>query len=105
VIPLHPVELDGGLGTLARLLINPAPASSGTRLHVQVAAALDGRDADSNLDPALSLADLRIGDVSRNVKGLSEILTLEHSEPVEVDLVVRRGSETTVLFDIDAERI
>jgi hypothetical protein len=100
-----PVELDGGLGTLARLLINPAPASSGTRLHVQVAAALDGRDADSNLDPALSLADLRIGDVSRNVKGLSEILTLEHSEPVEVDLVVRRGSETTVLFDIDAERI
>ena len=31
--------------------------------------------------------------------GLSGALTLDHAEPVEVELVARRGPETTVLFD------
>jgi hypothetical protein len=99
-----PIEFDGELGTLARVRISPAPSSSSTRLHVQVAAALDGKDADSKLDPSLSLVEARIGDVLRDVSGLNEVLTLQHSEPIEVDLVVRRGAETTVLFDLDAER-
>lgn len=105
VVYSAPIELDGEVGTLARFRITPAPSSSGTRLHVQVAAALDGKDADPDLDPSLSLVEARVGEALRDVAGLSDILLLEHSNPVEVDLVVRRGEETTVLFDLDAERI
>lgn len=100
-----PMELDNGLGTLARVRVSPAPKSDGTRLHVNVAAALDGRDADRDLDPLLQLVEARIDGIDRNMNGLSEVLTFEHSKPVEVDLIVRRGAETTVLFDLDAERV
>jgi hypothetical protein len=69
-----------------------------------VAAALDGRDADQDLDPALCLVEARIDGATHDADGLSKVLTLEHSEPIEVDLIVKRGAETTVLFDLDAER-
>ena len=105
VVYSAPIELDGDLGTLARFLISPAPLSSGTRLHVKVAAALDGKDADPNLDPSLSLVEARIGEVVRSMGGLSGEVLLDYSKPVELDLVVRRGAETTVLFDLEAERI
>lgn len=105
VVYCTPIELDGELGTLARILISPAPLSSGTRLHVKVAAALDGKDADPNLDPSLSLVEARIGEVLRDMRGLTGELLLDDSKPVELDLVVKRGAETTVLFDLDAERI
>jgi hypothetical protein len=104
IVYCAPVELQGELGTLARVRISPAPSSIGTRLHVQVAAALDGKDADPKLDPSLSLVEARIGDVLRDVSGLSEVLTVDHAAPIEIDLVVRRGADTTVLFDLDAER-
>ncbi|MGV0656687.1 hypothetical protein ABQE48_22815 [Mycolicibacterium thermoresistibile] len=100
-----PLQLEDGLGTVARVRINPAPRSHGTRLHVNVAAALDGKDADRELDPELQLVEARFEGTDKSMEGLSEVLTLEHSKPVEVDLIVRRGAETTVLFDLDAERV
>lgn len=99
-----PIELPDGLGTLARIRVSPAASSEGTRLHVNVAAALDGRDADRDLDPDLSLVEARIDGDGKEMAGLNEVLTLEHSKPVVVDLIVRRGADTTVLFDLDAER-
>jgi hypothetical protein len=99
-----PIELGNDLGTLARVRVTPAPSSSGTRLHIQVAAALDGRDADQDLDPTLCLVEARIDGASHDADGFSKVLTLEHSEPIDVDLIVKRGAETTVLFDLDAER-
>lgn len=105
VIYSAPIQLDGELGTLARFLVTPASSSSSTRLHVKVAAALDGKDADPNLDSSLSLVETRLGEVLTSMVGLSGEVLLESSVPVEIDVVVRRGAETTVLFDIDAERI
>jgi len=66
---------------------------------------LDGKDADRELDPELQLVEARFEGTDKSMEGLSEVLTLEHSKPVEVDLIVRRGAETTVLFDLDAERV
>lgn len=105
IVHSSPIELEGALGTLARFLVTPASSSSSTRLHVKVAAALDGKDADPNLDPALSLVETRLGEVLTSMGGLSGEVLLDSSVPVEVDVVVRRGAETTVLFDLDAERI
>lgn len=104
IIHSAPIELDDGLGTLARVRVTPAPSSKDTRLHVRVAAALDGKDADLELDSSLSLVEAKIGDLLRDVTGLDSTLDIEHSGPVEIDLVVRRGPETTVLFDLEAER-
>ena len=105
VVFTAPIELDGNVGTLARLLVTPVASSQGTRLRVQVGAALDGRTADAELDPQLSLVEARINGLLQDLAGHKEILTLKHSKPIEIDLVVRRGNETTVLFDLDAERL
>ncbi|KUI15397.1 hypothetical protein AU191_06680 [Mycolicibacterium acapulense] len=99
------MQLDDSFGTIARIRVSPAPGSEGTRLHINVAAALDGRDADKELDPELSLVEARIDGREQSAAGLNEILRLEHSKPVDVDLLVKRGAETTVLFDLDAERV
>ncbi len=109
VVHTGPVELNGDLGTIARIRIAPAPSSLGTRLHVKVAAALDGKDADPDLDPLLSLMEVRLADSVKKLNGKftgnSQVVDLHHVAPVEVELVVRRGSETTVLFDLEAERL
>lgn len=99
-----PVNLDGEFGTVARLLVTPARSSSSTRLRVEVAAALDGKYAGAGLDARLCLVQTRVDGAVREVSGLSDVLVLEHSKPTEVEFVVRRGAETTVLFNIDAER-
>lgn len=100
-----PIELDGDLATLARLSVSPAPSSSGTTLHFSVAAALDGNSADSDLDPYLSLVEARVAGKPIAVSGLSGALTIDFAMPVEVELVARRGPETTVLFDVEAEPV
>jgi hypothetical protein len=105
ILAASPLMLEEGVGTLARLRITPAPRSNGTRLHVNVAAALDGRDADRELDSELQLVTARFDGTERSLRGHSEVLTLSHSKAVDVELVVRRGPETTVLFDVDAERV
>jgi hypothetical protein len=100
-----PIELDGELATLARLSVIPAPASTGTTLYVNVAAALDGNSADADLDPHLSLVEARVAGEPIVLSGLSGALALEFNGPVDVELVARRGPETTVLFDVEAEPI
>jgi hypothetical protein len=97
--------LDGELATLARLSVSPAPASTGTTLYVNVAAALDGNSADADLDPHLSLVEARVAGEPIVLSGLSGALALEFNGPVDVELVARRGPETTVLFDVEAEPI
>lgn len=99
-----PIELQGELATLARLQVTPAPASNGTTLHFSVAAALDGQSGDADLDPCLELMQARIGDRWLDLSGRSGTLTLG-GEPVEVELVARRGAETTVLFDVEADAV
>lgn len=100
-----PIELDGELATLARIRVTPAPASGETNLHVSVAAALDGNSADVDLDRTLMLASATIAGDSTEVGGTSHQLTLTSTEPVDVELVVRRGPDTTVLFDLEAETV
>ena len=60
-----PIELADGLGTLARLRVSPATVSKGTTLRFSVAAALDGSSADANLDPDLSLVEVRVAGAAR----------------------------------------
>jgi hypothetical protein len=105
VVHSGPIQLDGHLGTLATLRIQPAHGSLGTRLHIKVAAALDGAVADEQLDPHLSLVEARLADVTQRFSGTSHVMDLNHAAPVELDLVVRRGPETTVLFDVHCERL
>lgn len=101
----EPIEVGGELATLARLRITPAKSSSGTALVFSVAAALDGNSADYDLDPFLALVEARVAGQSVDVSGLSGALTLDYDGPVEVELVARRGPETTVLFDVEAEPV
>ena len=101
-----PIELDGDLATLARLSVSAAPSSNGTTLQFSVAAALDGSSADAELDPHLSIVAARVGGELVEVGSRSGTLTLDHSAgPVDVELITRRGPETTVLFDVEAEPI
>lgn len=105
IIYSGPVEVDGALATLARLSVSPAPSSESTRLHIAVAAALDGSSADPDLDPTLALVAARVEGVPAEITGRTHELTLSHAAPVEVEIVVRRGPETTVLFDLEAESV
>jgi len=105
IVHSGPIQLDGHLGTIARVRIQPAPSSQGTRLHVKVAAALDGNVADEDLDPLLSLSEARLPTKTIAFSGMKQVIDLDHAYPVELELVVQRGPETTVLFDLDAERI
>jgi hypothetical protein len=100
-----PIEVAGELATLARVRVTPAPSSQTTRLHIAVAAALDGSSADPELDPSLGLVAAMVEGEPAHVAGRSHELTLSHANPVEVELVVRRGPETTVLFDLEAEPV
>lgn len=100
-----PLELAGVLATLARMRVTPVPGSSGTRLHFRVAAALDGSAGDGELDPRLAVVQARIGDEPVAVEGVGGILDINHTQAVEVELVARRGPETTVLFDVEAEPV
>ncbi|WP_243058318.1 hypothetical protein [Nocardioides sp. SR21] len=100
-----PIEIAGELATLARVRITPAPSSQTTRLHIAVAAALDGSSADTALDPSLALVAAKVAGEPVDVGGRSHALTLSHSSSVEVELLVRRGPETTVLFDLEAEPV
>jgi hypothetical protein len=100
-----PIELAGELATLARVRITPAPSSQNTRLHIAVAAALDGNSADPELDPSLALVSARVEGEPTQLAGRRHELTLSHANPVDVELVVRRGPETTVLFDLEAEPV
>lgn len=100
-----PIELGGELATLARVLVTPAPATTTTRLHVAVAAALDGNSADADLDPELGLVLANIAGLPIEVTGRRQALILHNADPVEVELVVRRGPDTTVLFDLEAEPV
>jgi hypothetical protein len=100
-----PIELTGGLGTLARLQVSPAPVSRGTNLRFSVAAALDGSAADPDLDPHLSLVEVRVAGRAVEVDGRTGELTVDNVGPFELELVAQRGAETTVLFDVEAEPI
>lgn len=100
-----PIELAGELATLARVRVTPAPSSQRTKLHIAVAAALDGNSADPDLDPSLSLIGTKVEGKAAEVAGRNHELTLRHASPVEVEFVVRRGPETTVLFDLEAESV
>lgn len=100
-----PIELTGGLGTLARLQVSPAPVSRGTNLRFSVAAALDGSAADPDLDPHLSLVEVRVAGRAVKVDGRTGELTVDNVGPFELELVAQRGAETTVLFDVEAEPI
>jgi hypothetical protein len=100
-----PIEVDRELATMARLRVSPVPGSKGTKLRYSVAAALEGTSADADLDPRLAVIQARIANQSTGVNGLSGSLDINFTHPVEVELVVRRGPETTVLFDIDAEAL
>lgn len=100
-----PIELEGELATVARVRVTPAPSSGTTRLHVAVAAALDGNSADAELDPDLALIAANVAGVPTEVAGRTKALTLDSVDPVELELIVRRGPETTVLFDLEAEAV
>lgn len=100
-----PIELADGLGTLARLRVSPATVSTGTTLRFSVAAALDGSSGDANLDPDLSLFEVRVAGRPVEVEGRTGQLTLDNTGPFEVELVVSRGAETTVLFDVEADSV
>jgi hypothetical protein len=100
-----PIELDGEMATLARLRVSPASSSKGTTLHFAVAAALDGQSGDVTLDPELSLVEARFRDTTIDISGLTGTLSLDCAEPMDVDLIARRGAETTVLFDVEADAV
>ncbi|WP_323095742.1 hypothetical protein [Intrasporangium sp. YIM S08009] len=101
-----PIEVDGELATLARVSVVPGKLSGATRLHVAVAAALDGTSGDADLDPRLALIAARVGGQPEEISGLAGRLDLVWSSaPVEVELVVRRSADTTVLFDLEAEPV
>lgn len=98
-----PIELEGELATLARVRVTPAPASEATHLHIGVAAALDGSSGDSDLDPSLTLVGATVDGVPTELRGHSQTLTVHDRSAVDVELIVRRGPDTTVLFDLEAE--
>ncbi|MDO9486378.1 MAG: hypothetical protein Q7K25_10000 [Actinomycetota bacterium] len=100
-----PIDLDGDAGTLACVRITPVPKSAGTKLMFSVAAALDGNSADADLDPNLAIVSVRIADERYEVSGRTGTLDIHIREQVELELIARRGPETTVLFDIEAEAI
>lgn len=100
-----PIELESELATMAKIRVTPAPASATTRLHVNVAAALDGTSADADLDPTLGFIKATIDGEQIEVDGRTQSLTLSDHGPVEIELIVRRGPETTVLFDLEAEAV
>ena len=95
----------GVVGTLARLLVSPVPGSRGTLVHFRVAAALDATTADDSLDPMLSVVEARFGDNIVPMNARSGELRIDTMHPVEMELRVRRGMETSVLFDVEAEPI
>jgi len=95
----------GVVGTLARLLVSPVPDSQGTLVHFKVAAALDGTTADDSLDPMLSVVEARFGDSIFPMNARSGELRVDTMHPIEMELRVRLGMETSVLFDVEAEPI
>ena len=61
--------------------------------------------ADTKLDPRLSFVEVRVAGATVDVDGISGHLILDNTGPFEVELVARRGPETTVLFDVEAESV
>lgn len=103
IVYTAPIVLGDGYGTLARVRITPAPKKHSTKLHIDVAAALDGSSADPDLDPDLTLVEARVGGEPRPLDGQRCVVDIDSAKTVEVDLIVRRDEETTVLFDLQAE--
>lgn len=100
-----PTEIEGSLATQAHLRVSPALRSGRTRLHIAVSAALDGSVGDDELDPSLALASVTVDGNPDEVDGRSHTLTLTGTSPVDIALLVRRGPDTTVLFDVEAEAV
>lgn len=100
-----PVDFEGQLATLARVLVSAAPGSRGTKIRYKVAAALDGSSGDADLDPSLSIVEARIAGQLVDAAGRSGEVAIDFTHPVEVEFVARRGPETSVLFDLDAEAV
>ncbi len=100
-----PVDFEGEMATLARVLVSAAPGSSGTKVRYRVAAALDGTSGDADLDPSLSIVEARIAGQLVDAPGQSGEVDILFTQPVEVEFVARRGPETSVLFELDAEAV
>ena len=105
VVHTGPVIYYDRIATVAKLRVTPATGNGPTRLHFSVGAALDGSSSDKDLDPDLSLIEARYQGLVQSLEGLNERIDLADGGPVEIELVVARGPETTVLFDIQAETI
>lgn len=85
--------------------MSAAPGSRGTKIRYKVAAALDGSSGDADLDPSLSIVEARIAGQLVDAAGRSGEVAIDFTHPVEVEFVARRGPETSVLFDLDAEAV
>jgi hypothetical protein len=71
----------------------------------KVAAALDGTSGDDSLDPLLSVVEARLGDLIVPMNNTSGELRIDTVQPMEVELRARRGADTSVLFEVEAEPI
>jgi hypothetical protein len=105
LLEARPVEMQGDIfGTFARFRLTDVPGSAGSHVTVKVAAALDGTSADDDLDPQLALIELRVDGADLQVSGHRTEFDIPPAGSHELELLVRRGPETTVLFDLDAEK-
>jgi len=100
-----PVRHDGHVATLARLVVTPSPGTSRTRLRITAGAALDGRDSDPDLDPRLRLVQATVDGLVTSLDGVSDYVDIRGAVSIEVEIIVARGPDTTVLLDIRPEPV
>ncbi|MFD0839398.1 hypothetical protein [Williamsia serinedens] len=93
-------------GTAARVRVSTASSSQGVLLSVNIGSALDGKEIDSDLDPALELLEFRsdsAGEPHRLDRSKYEVELA--SGVSEIELVVARSDDTTVMFDLGVQEL
>lgn len=98
-----PLIDNGSPATMARVRVSPARGSSSTRLSAQIGVALDANGSDSDLDPELAFLSADCGGVPVELRGRFAEIHIDSSTPTDVDFIVRRSTETSVLFDFTAD--
>lgn len=108
LIDCGPVVIGTDVGTQARLAITPRMGSAATRVSVTVGVALEGSGMDAALDGELRLVEVTMatGEIIPLSGHEAEFVCPAGSEgPSLVELRVRRGRSTAVMFALEVEAV
>ncbi len=100
-----PVVHDDGVATKVTFKLTPLPGSRSSLLRMTCGAALDRTTISFDLDPELQFVEARWAGRTTHLEGHEQRLEIEGDQPTDVDVLIARGPESSVLLDVEIEEI